>query len=110
MKPKIKEKWIAALRSGEYTQGRMVLRDSDNNFCCLGVLCNLHAKANPGFAATQTSPHEYDGQLAYPSHRVRKWAGLSDECGGVLWKMNDGEQGYKTHTFEEIANHIEKNL
>ena len=31
-------KWLAALRSGTYTQGRHYLRTSDGGYCCLGVL------------------------------------------------------------------------
>ena len=36
----IKE-WIEALRSGEYTQGKKALRNIKNEFCCLGVLCDI---------------------------------------------------------------------
>lgn len=36
-----KKKWVKALRSGEYKQGRTKLRSLDDKFCCLGVLCNL---------------------------------------------------------------------
>ncbi len=36
-----KAKWLEALRSGKYKQGQTRLRDSENNFCCLGVLCDL---------------------------------------------------------------------
>lgn len=32
------EKWDAALRSGEYVQGKDALRDSNGRYCCLGVL------------------------------------------------------------------------
>lgn len=43
-KPKIDkaliERWLAALRSGEYRQGGGVLRRGDK-FCCYGVLCDL---------------------------------------------------------------------
>lgn len=35
------KKWVKALRSGEYTQGKKALRDTENNFCCLGVLCDI---------------------------------------------------------------------
>jgi hypothetical protein len=41
----IKEKWLAALRSGEYQQGREFLY-SDGKYCCLGVLgavCGISA-------------------------------------------------------------------
>ena len=41
----IKEKWVAALRSGEYKQSKKQLC-SDNGFCCLGVLCDLYLKEN----------------------------------------------------------------
>jgi hypothetical protein len=35
----LKSKWVAALRSGDYTQGKGQLHNTENNsFCCLGVL------------------------------------------------------------------------
>ena len=33
--------WVDALRSGKYKQGRRALRNVDNEFCCLGVLCDI---------------------------------------------------------------------
>jgi len=38
---KLIKEWVKALRSGEYTQGEKALRDTENNFCCLGVLCDI---------------------------------------------------------------------
>lgn len=38
--PALKDRWVQALRSGDYTQGRGFLRQGDL-FCCLGVLCDL---------------------------------------------------------------------
>lgn len=38
--PQIKAKWLEALRSGKYEQGEGRL-NKDNQFCCLGVLCDL---------------------------------------------------------------------
>jgi hypothetical protein len=36
------EKWVEALRSGEYKQTTEVLRSREGDcYCCLGVLCNL---------------------------------------------------------------------
>lgn len=52
MDQKIRKQWTAALRSGEYGQAKEVLRVQDN-YCCLGVLCDLHAKV--------TNPPENDG-------------------------------------------------
>jgi hypothetical protein len=35
--------WLAALRSGEYKQGRGTLCNAyDNSYCCLGVLCETN--------------------------------------------------------------------
>jgi hypothetical protein len=45
MKPEIKEKWLAALKSGKYVQGQGVLQGKSGNaftHCCLGVLCDIH--------------------------------------------------------------------
>lgn len=35
------KKWINALRSGKYKQGRYALQDSNNGYCCLGVACKI---------------------------------------------------------------------
>lgn len=37
----LKDRWIAALRSGKYKQGQRRLRWFDDTFCCLGVLCDV---------------------------------------------------------------------
>lgn len=52
-----KDKWVAALRSGEYKQGIEALRYTSHApgnlfedvkaYCCLGVLCDLVAKEYP---------------------------------------------------------------
>jgi hypothetical protein len=36
----LKAKWLEALRSGNYPQGKKRLR-SEDGWCCLGVLCNV---------------------------------------------------------------------
>lgn len=45
MNPEVKTKWLAALRSGNYKQGRMALKrgvgDGTADYCCLGVLCDI---------------------------------------------------------------------
>lgn len=38
MTPAIARNWIDAMRSGKYKKGRNVLRNSDNEYCGLGVL------------------------------------------------------------------------
>jgi hypothetical protein len=49
MNPEIKEKWIAALESGEYKHTKKRLKKSDEGgniigYCCLGVLSDLYIK------------------------------------------------------------------
>ena len=37
----LQEKWVEALESGEYKQGKTYLRDSEDKYCCLGVACEV---------------------------------------------------------------------
>ncbi len=49
MKKALAMKWVEALRSGKYQQGRQYL-NKDGKFCCLGVLCEiegLRAEVSP---------------------------------------------------------------
>ena len=41
MNKELKDKWIAALRSGKYKQAKKRLRTGEDSFCCLGVLCDV---------------------------------------------------------------------
>lgn len=41
MDAELKAKWVTALRSGEYRQGRYNLRTASDTYCCLGVLCDV---------------------------------------------------------------------
>ena len=48
-----KDKWLVALRSGEYKQTRNVLirdeKDGSRSYCCLGVLDEITKDENPEF-------------------------------------------------------------
>lgn len=48
MKKNIKKRWIKALRSGEYEQGKGRLKDEEGKYCCLGVLCDITKKETGG--------------------------------------------------------------
>jgi hypothetical protein len=39
--PELKQRWLDALRSGKYKQGKGALRTGKDHFCCLGVLCDI---------------------------------------------------------------------
>lgn len=77
MNRKIALRWARALESGEYNQATGRLRDSKNRFCCLGVLCNLHAQAHPEIAAEQTDASEYMGEAMSLPIPVMEWSGIS---------------------------------
>lgn len=91
MKESIAKQWIEALRSGKYRQAHGTLRNNElivndrkkpvTGFCCLGVLCNLHAIEHPKLAAKQTDPDRYFDKGGVLPKEVMKWAGLSCEQG-----------------------------
>lgn len=117
---KVKEQWIAALRSGKYKQGVEALKrvfqpGAQPEYCCLGVLAECLAASGeakvvfgePGKGAVGRVPVKVDGQ-------VRQ----GDECGFLplnvmdlaaqskLATMNDDE----AYDFESLADYIEKYL
>ena len=121
MNTTIKSQWIAALRSGDYKQGRGWLR-TDNYYCCLGVLCDLHSKANPDYRESWRLVDDYGTEDCYfygealpflLPNVVQRWAGIG--CSnpyitvkGNFWtlaRLND-----EGCTFEQIAKHIEEQL
>jgi hypothetical protein len=74
LKPDIKERWITALESGEYKQGTGVLRN-ENEFCCLGVLCDLHSRETGERWETDEYPSTYYlGEMCFLPLEVADWA------------------------------------
>lgn len=126
MKPEIKEKWIEALTSGEYEQGRKALRTPDNKYCCLGVLCDLAVKA--GIAKWEQPDGKWaivhidvddiknttDFGTGLLPKFIRDWSGVKSDDGTMstptgiysLTYMNDIQR----HDFARIAEIIEGNL
>lgn len=102
MKPGIKRRWIEALTSGKYKQGRDQLKSPESEYCCLGVLCDLYRRStergewstspidgSPFFRVTRGEEiSEYD---VLPPETVLAWAGLDDEAISLLTTANDGQ-------------------
>lgn len=111
MKKAIADIWVKALRSGEYKQTTGELRGGLNtdSFCCLGVLCNLHAQTHPKFAAKQDDPGFYGGQSDVPPEIVMNWSGLKTELGEFGSEMSLAEMNDEGADFNKIADTIEKN-
>jgi hypothetical protein len=67
------EKWDAALRSGEYQQGKGRLETKDKKFCCLGVLqMALDGKVEMEY----NSDGESVGSRGYPTNEWKEEHGV----------------------------------
>jgi hypothetical protein len=108
------KKWIAALRSGKYAQGRAMLNSMDMKFCCLGVACEVAIQAGvpvkkePGLYGQKFN---YDTSFTVLPLSVQRWLGLASASGHFkqggdcrsLVALNDGG----LYTFNDIADIIE---
>ncbi len=114
--PQLKQRWIAALRSGNYEQGRQVLRSNEDKYCCLGVLADIiNPQAWEAKLVDNGNPY-IDAEFGYywnPSRIDTKWShkylvdeDIPKELQGTLTRKNDGE----LLNFLEIADYIESNL
>lgn len=89
LRPEVAEKWVKALRSGEYkqTQGSLQhtkeVHEGPEGFCCLGVLCDVAVKEGLDIPVTPLD----NGQVRYGNagdarvgslpNAVMEWAGLT---------------------------------
>lgn len=99
MKIALKNRWIAALRSGDYKQNKGSLRREHNgkvSHCCLGVLCEI----SPKMLSLKISNNHY------LQTKALEFSGISDAEQRKLAEMNDG----KGYGFKRIATYIEKHL
>lgn len=106
----LRERWVQALRSGDYPQDRHRLRTL-KGFCCLGVLCDLVAQDRGWKWAT--FQHEDDVMMVlktgtgsegtYPPYGLLEDMGIEYCQRSILANIND-KDGL---TFAEIADKIE---
>lgn len=102
------QRWIKALRSGKYKQGKYKLRSHENTFCCLGVLCDLAAKdGGPKWQFHGEEGYEYHERSGSLFLKLEAFLFRDAPIGQMdLIKLNDGHN----RNFEQIANIIEKKL
>lgn len=88
LRAEVKEKWLAALRSGEYEQGIEYLhyRDGDSEFyCCLGVLCDLAVQEGVVLAREVTAVDGGEDEISCSGHgALVEYAGVSTLPPGVV--------------------------
>lgn len=109
MEPALKAKWVAALRSGMYQQGRLRLRSLDDKYCCMGVLCEvagIPGECGRGVYVYGTGEHASEAIL---TDRLAKSVGLSTRQVSTLCGLNDGVV-FPPQTFSQIAEWVEANL
>lgn len=134
MKKEVAKKWIKALRSGKYKQGKGYLKKFNDKgeprHCCLGVLCELyndtmkknHKKTLETRRITKYDSLDGDQEVVIFNGfdtllpiKVRRWADIKDGLGlfnfnaetetECLADLNDRGKKFKT-----IADIIEKNI
>lgn len=114
MNSEIKVKWIEALRSGKYKQGKDALR-SRNTYCCLGVLCEVVRSQGHGgewVLGDNTDGFDFNEGTSGTvlPNTLRKYLGMESteqfNWQDKLIKMNDEQDA----PFEEIAKWIKENL
>lgn len=103
-----KEKWIAALRSGEYKKGTRYLKYSRNSnnvykYCCLGVACEVVGAKNINAKHVIIEGGGIVGIRKVPTPLIGGWD--ENDLIDKLITMNDTGKSFKY-----IANWIEKNL
>ena len=117
----LKAKWLEALRSGRYKQGKFRLRNNRDEFCCLGVLCDISGEGE----WTHTCDISGEGEWTHTRCKgysywkegkeadvnvlplfVSNFANLTDVEEEVLIDKNDGDG----LSFKEIADWIEENI
>ena len=106
MNKEIKDRWLIALRSGDYIQGTGSLK-IDDSFCCLGVLCDILQKD----LNTYWDDDSFENTSDLLPEIVWKYAELPDSDPGIdgtrtLSSCND----FRRNSFEEIADLIEKHF
>ena len=108
MNQEIKQRWIQALRSGEYQQGRENLFHC-GKFCCLGVLTDLYIKEH-GLQWKQDSgdlwSFEEEGGVLPLS--VRKWSGIPEPNPMIGNADATVHNDQRFESFATIADYIEK--
>ncbi len=110
------KKWLEALRSGEYKQGKqelLTIRKNEKTYCCLGVACKI---VGHGKILEKTYGSTY---LGLPSHlknlytkkcsftKLPKELKNKDGEGLAIKVANMNDDGKK---FKTIANWVEKNV
>jgi hypothetical protein len=106
MKKKLKQQWVAALRSGKYRQAKEYLHVPTFGYCCLGVLCDIVDDTK--WVDWNNTRYNFGdrSKCTYPTLDWLDRIGLLDNDAEHLTILND----IRNKTFSEIADWIETNI
>lgn len=102
MNQEIKAKWLEALRSGRYKQGVGCLRSDKDEYCCLGVLCDVVAPEQWNYE-DKLLCYTHANAAFFPGDNIKQKIKLPLMIQEFLSGKNDGGDN-----FHEIAEYIEK--
>jgi hypothetical protein len=105
----LKAKWLEALRSGRYKQGQRKLRNQEDEFCCLGVLCDISGQGQwrqGDNSSTYRYCKEWESAFCCLPSFMEEFSGIGEETEEDLIALNDIDE----LSFPEIADWIEENI
>lgn len=112
MNQEAKQKWITALRSGKYMQGKSCLKDTHNNYCCLGVLVEVFEEYHGlrfdqqlNFSMTAMAFGSF-GSVAAPPELVINWIGITPKHQTLLMHLND-KHGCSFAGIADLLEHLD---
>lgn len=99
----------------KYKQGHDVLRNIKDEYCCLGVLCDISGQDKWVGNTYQSYSYGYNYETTTLPLFVSEWAGLGNQSDPFLGEHrcsahNDGDFDYPAKNFNEIADLIEEYL
>lgn len=100
--------WLAALRSGDFQQGRRHLNHS-HQFCCLGVACELFKTPETVIDAGHGVFIRYDDSSSTAPNFVLDALGLRGSLGQGRTLLSLATLNDRGTTFAQIADLIEAN-
>lgn len=116
MNSKVKDLWVCSLRDGSFKKGKFLMRDLDEHYDAVGVLCELAVSA--GVIPPAKRYDKEGGQFFGYSYEdgkhttatrapkaVCEWAGIGYWTCNRIQTLND-----KGWSFEKIADYIEENV
>lgn len=110
-------KWVDALRSGKYQQGKTYLQ-TKNGYCCLGVVCRVAIADGVELEATESEFDDvvyFGGSAHFLPRQVQEWLGTDtdnvefrDENGDRILATYANDNAARNYSFNDIANMLEE--